>query len=272
MLIVADNLNVLDPEIARAVEARDPGPIRACVRRCVSAGAQAIDINSGPLPREPETRFAFLVETVQGITDLPLLLDTTNPAALAAGLGVCRNPVIINGFSLEPEKLARILPLAARHEADIIGYLLDAKSRLPMDADDMMATATALFAEFSKTGTHAARLIIDPVVTPVAWENGIARNRAVLTFIRHLPDLLNAPVRTIAGLSNLATGHVSAGKKTVLESAFLPLLADAGLSMVLMNVFRQQSVQAAKASRALVGNGIFTWAEIDSGASGNGPG
>ncbi len=49
------------------------------------------------------------METVQGVTDLPLLLDTTNPVALEAGLQQCRQKAIINGFSLEPDRLEYIL-------------------------------------------------------------------------------------------------------------------------------------------------------------------
>jgi 5-methyltetrahydrofolate corrinoid/iron sulfur protein methyltransferase len=265
MLIVADNLNILRPEISRALEERDPEPIQRWVRRCVTAGARAIDINSGPLPRHPGRRFAFLVEAVQDVTDLPLLLDTTNPAALAAGLSVCRNPVTINGFSLEPAKLQHILPLAAAWDADVIGYLLDAKSRAPIDLDEMMTTAVSLFTAFSRIGIDPSRLIIDPVITPISWENGIRHNRAVLTFMRKLPELLGVPVRTIAGLSNLASGPISAWKKTILENAFLPMLADAGLSMVLINVSRERSIQVAKACNALVDDAVFSWAELDGG-------
>jgi 5-methyltetrahydrofolate corrinoid/iron sulfur protein methyltransferase len=70
---------------------------------------------------------------------LPLVLDTTNPLALDAGLAVRDGPSIINGFSMEPHKLDRILPLAAKYDADIVGYLLDPKSQVPTEPDEMMA-------------------------------------------------------------------------------------------------------------------------------------
>jgi 5-methyltetrahydrofolate corrinoid/iron sulfur protein methyltransferase len=109
MIIAADNLNIMDPDIARAIENQDPEPVQQMVRRCISAGARAIDINSGPLAKNPEEPITFLVETVQEITDLPLLLDTTNPDALRSGLAVCRNPTIINGFSLAAAGLDMVL-------------------------------------------------------------------------------------------------------------------------------------------------------------------
>ena len=177
MLIVADNLHIIDPAIAAAVEALDPEPIRERVRMCVEAGAQAIDINSGPLPRKAGERFAFLVETVQAAADLPLLLDTTNPRALEAGLAVCRRKAVINGFSPEPIKCETILPLAQQYDADIIGYLLTAESRVPIEEDEIMAVAVDLFEQFSRTGLPAQRLIIDPVIAPVSWQDGMRHNR-----------------------------------------------------------------------------------------------
>jgi 5-methyltetrahydrofolate corrinoid/iron sulfur protein methyltransferase len=262
MIVAADNLQILQPDIRTALEQEDPEPIQELVRRCVKAGAQAIDINSGPLQRAPERKFAFLVEAVQSVTPLPLLLDTINPAALKAGLEVCRNPVMINGFSLEPARLKRILPLAITHEADIIGYLLYPDSRVPDEEAEMMTLAVTLFNAACGHGIPAHRLIIDPVVAPMSWENGIRHNQAVLSTIRHLPDLLDAPVRTIAGLSNLGAGHPSAGQRIALESAFLPMLAGAGLQIALLNIFHSATVQTARACEALLSQKVFSWAAL----------
>lgn len=263
MIVVADNLQVVNPVVAEALARFDPEPIRDLVERCRMAGAQAIDINSGPLPKAPEKHFTFLVETVQGATSLPLLLDTTNPEALKAGLHICRRPVIINGFSLEPVRLERILPLAAECDADIIGYLLGAGSQVPVEEDEMMALAVELYDAFSRTGLGPERLIIDPVIAPLRWDNGLRHNQAVLNVIRALPDLLGAPVRTIAGISNLASGPVPVSRKIELENAFLPMLAAAGLNMALLNVFHRPAVQTAALCDALLGDKVFAWARGD---------
>jgi 5-methyltetrahydrofolate corrinoid/iron sulfur protein methyltransferase len=63
MQIIADNLHVIHPAIAEAVKRLDPAPIQQWVHRCLKAGAQAIDINSGPLPGKPQKRFAFLKDS-----------------------------------------------------------------------------------------------------------------------------------------------------------------------------------------------------------------
>ncbi len=264
MIIVADNLQIVNPRVSRAVATKDASWIADLIRRCQQSGAQAIDINSGPLSRDPQKTFRFLVQTVQQVSDLPLLLDTTNPVALEAGLAVCRNRPIINGFSLEPAKLEHVLPLAKDYHADIIGYLLFPNGHVPIEEEEMLTVAISVFEAYTKTGLPPERLILDPIVAPVSWESGIRHNQAVLSVIGHLEDLLGTPVRTIAGLSNLTTGPVSLQRKIALETTFLPMLAAAGLDMVLMNVFHEQSVQTAIASGVLMGDTIFSWAEIAS--------
>ena len=263
MRIVADNLQVMNPEIAEALETMDPQPIQALAGRCLKAGAQALDINSGPLRRAPRERFAFFVETVQAIASCPLLLDTTNAEAMRAGLQVSRSRPIINGFSLEPHKAKTILPLAREFDTDIIGYLLHPDSRVPIEADTLMTIALDLFTMFTRTGMPPERLIIDPVITPVTWDQGIQHNRAVLAVLRQLPELLGFPVRTIAGLSNLASGLSSLERKIALEAAFLPMLAAAGLDMVLMNCLHTSCVRLARICDSLLSDRVLTWAEVD---------
>ena len=259
MIIVADNLRITQSRIARAAEARDPVPIRHMALACRDAGAHAIDINSGPLTRDPAKKMSFLVETVQDAVDLPLVLDTTNPDAMAAGLAACRRPAIINGVSLEADKLARILPLAQASDADLICYLLRPDGHVPPDAAGRMEAAVALFSRCQAAGIEAARLIIDPIVAPLVWQDGNRQNMALLEVVRTLPDLLGEPVRTIAGLSNLTSGAPDAAIRRRYQGVFLPMLAAAGVSMILMNGLDEKLMAVALASRKITTDSIFSW-------------
>lgn len=262
MIIVADNLQITHPVIDKAVRESDPTPVRDLVRRCEAAGAQAIDINSGPLTKDPESRMTFLVETVQAVTDLPVFIDTANPKAMAAGLTANRKTAVINGFSLEPVKLAEILPLAKAYEVDIVGYLLYENGHVPAGADDRLGVAVAVFEAVQAAGVDPDRLIIDPIVAPVVWADGMAQNREILTVIRQLPELLGFPVRTMAGLSNLTTGGGPTDKKRLLERTYLPMLAAAGLSYALLNVFHDKTVRTAKACEVVMKEGVFSWGAV----------
>ncbi len=259
MIVVADNLRITLPAVREAVNRLDPEPVRQLATACRDAGAGAIDVNSGPLSRRPRKKMAFMVNAVQAAVDLPLVLDTTNPDALAAGLAECNRRATINGVSLEPEKLERVLPLALQYDADIIGYLLRPDGHVPADAAGRMQAAVQLFGECQQVGIQPQRLIIDPIVAPLAWQDGNRQNMAVLEVIRTLPDLLGIPVRTIAGLSNLTTGAPDADVRRRYQGTFLPMLAAAGLDMILMNVLDPAGRRIADACRNITGGTIFTW-------------
>ncbi|MEE4114455.1 MAG: dihydropteroate synthase [Desulfobacteraceae bacterium] len=259
MIVVADNLRITLPEIGRALERRDPGPIRQMVSACLEAGAQAIDINSGPLSRSPEDKMTFLVRTVRDTVDLPIVLDTANPRAIAAGLASGGRKATINGVSLESERLKQILPMARQYDCDIIGYLLGPDGHVPADAAGRMEAAVALFSAMQAAGISPERIIIDPVVAPLAWQDGNRQNMAVLEVIRTLPDLLGFPVRTIAGLSNLTTGAPDADSRRCYQGAFLPMLVSAGVSMVLLNVLDRVIMRLAGSSQRIANGSVFSW-------------
>lgn len=262
MILIADNLQITNPAISAAVDDMLADPILKLVRQYSAAGADMIDINAGPMNKDGEKKMAFLVKTVQAASSLPLLLDTANPRALEAGLQACKNDVIINGFSLEPHKLEHILPLADRYETNIIGYLLTPDGHVPPDAAGRLNVAIELFGKFQTAGLDQRRLIIDPVIAPIIWQDGQQQAGEVLETIRSLPDVLGFKVKTIAGLSNLTTGAGGHPGRHILEQSYLSMLAVSGLNMVLLNIFNAQTVKAARASAALKGDKPFAYDEL----------
>ena len=106
-------------------------------------------------------------------------------------------------------------------------------------------------------GDHAPESVLDAFREKMGLKDPL-----YIQFWRNLADLLDAPVRTIAGLSNLAAGAIPINRKIALEQAFLPMLAAAGLDMVLLNIFHRPTVQMARTCDALLGDTIFTWVEI----------
>jgi 5-methyltetrahydrofolate corrinoid/iron sulfur protein methyltransferase len=152
-----------------------------------------------------------------------------------------------------------MLPLARQYDADIVGYLLHPDGQVPPDADGRMTAAVRLLEEIERHGILAERLIIDPIVAPLAWQDGNRQNMAVLEVIRTLPDLLGCPVRTIAALSNLTTGAPDADTRRRYQETFLPMLAAAGLDMILMNALDPALVQVARCCRNITQAAIFSW-------------
>lgn len=262
MKLIADNLRITKPEIVRAFETGNPEPLQALVKKCEANGAWAIDVNTGPLGKQFKKGMVFFIEAVQAVTNLPLVIDTSNPEAMETGLSMVKNRPVINGYSLEPRKLERILPLAKAYDADIIGFLLYPDSRVPKDEAQRYEIAIDLIAAAQTAGVANERIIIDPVVPPLAWDDGIIQARAVLNVIRTLPDLLGFPVRTIAGLSNLTTGAADKAKKNLVEQNYAALLAGAGLDYLLMDILNEKTRLAANTADVLLTQDIFSWAMV----------
>jgi 5-methyltetrahydrofolate corrinoid/iron sulfur protein methyltransferase len=261
MLFIADNLQITRPSVARAFAAEDASFFIELARSMAKAGADAIDINTGPLPKNPRKAMTFFVDAVQEGCSLPLCLDTVNPLAMEAGLArACHGRPIINGVSLEPSRFKAMAGLARRFDADIIAYLLTPEGRVPSDSDTRLAIAANLFAGLCDEGVLPGRIIVDPICPPLAWDEGPAQARAVLETLRLLPEVLNFPVRTVAGLSNLTSGlPAPANARPALQSAYLALLCQAGLSYALLDIFCKEPVNVARACAALLKPGVFSW-------------
>lgn len=111
-------------------------------------------------------------------------------------------------------------------------------------------------------GVSKEQIIIDPVVPPLAWEDGIAQARVVVNVIKTLPDLLGFPVQTIAGVSNLTSGATDKAKKNLVEQSYLAMLAGAGLEFALMDILNDELVTAARASSILARETLFSWGMV----------
>jgi len=126
-------------------------------------------------------------------------------------------------------------------------------------ADNRLQTAVELLAECEKIGLDKQHLIIDPLVVPVIWQDGQIQAGEVLPTIRNLPEVFGCEIRTVAGLSNLTAGTKGHPKRLLLEQVYLSMLAASGLDMVLLNIFHTETVAAAKAGDALIGENPFAW-------------
>jgi 5-methyltetrahydrofolate corrinoid/iron sulfur protein methyltransferase len=263
LLLIADNYQLTREPLSGAIAVYDADTLQEAARRLVSDGAEAIDLNFGPLARDAEGKAAFCLQAVRSVTDIPLLLDTVNPrvvrTALAHGTG---GRLIINGFSLEPFKRDHILPLAVEFGVEIVGYLLDARSQVPAGLEERLSTAIELYRIAREAGLPAERLIIDPVIVPLNWQDALQRNHDLLEIIRCLPEMLGHPVKTVAALSNLTSGAPPNARRAKVQSAYLPMLIEAGLSMLMLDWNQTAAVAAACISRRLMGRGVFSWVEF----------
>ncbi|NLM94593.1 MAG: dihydropteroate synthase, partial [Firmicutes bacterium] len=87
MVIIGELINTSRKKIGEAVEAGDVAYLQQVAKDQVEAGAHYLDVNCGTMiGKEPET-LEWLVKLVQEVVDVPLCLDSPDPAALERALG-----------------------------------------------------------------------------------------------------------------------------------------------------------------------------------------
>jgi cobalamin-dependent methionine synthase I len=252
MLLTADNLQIFNPTVAKALEERDPQPLQDLARRCREAGASLLDINPGFLSKRQQERMAFMVEAVQETVDLPLILDSPDAAVLAKGLAACRSKPTLNALTLEPKKLQEILPLAAAHQTDLVLLLLDERSFPAPTLEGKIALAVELRERALAAGLAPEQLIFDPVMPNLSWPDAWEQVRECIKTVRLLAGgaVFPGPARTMAGLSNLRS-HLRRVYPLEVEITCLGLLAGAGLSIALADVLQPGFRDGAKLIREL---------------------
>lgn len=240
MRLAADNLNILNPVVADALENLDPAPLQRMAERCDLPDVDLIDINPGFLSRRNEDRMTFMVEAVQSVTSRRLILDSPSARVLARGIAACREKPILSGLSLEPEKIEKILPLAVEHRTGLVLFLMDERSRVPPSMEERLAVASQLRELSLGAGMEERDLIYDPVLPNLSWPDAAFLIREAIRTVRMLAgwSFFPEPARTMVGLSNLRSG-LRRRLPLSLETTCMAMLAGAGLSLVLADVLRQ---------------------------------
>jgi cobalamin-dependent methionine synthase I len=253
MILAADNLTATHPPVARALDRLDPRPIQDLARRCEKAGAKMLDLNPGYLGGRRADRMAFMVEAVQAVSELPLILDSPEPQVLARGLAVCRGKPVLSALTLEPHKLAEILPLAVEHDLDLVLLLLDERSFPPPTLEGKLSLAGDLRERALAAGLAAERLIFDPVLPNVSWPDAYAQTGTLIQTVRWLSSeaVFGEPVRTMAGISNLRSGFKRLYPAS-LDATVLALLAGAGLTLALADALSPEVQETVRVIRQML--------------------
>ena len=229
------------------LRAGDMSAIERDVKAQVEGGADVLDINMGvPLTDEPEL-LAGAIRLVQGITDLPICIDSSVVEALEAGLSVYQGRALVNSVTAEDERMELILPLVKKYDAAIIALPNDSEE-IPMEADRRLELVQHIVdVATGEYGINKADIVIDPLAMPI----GADTQNAVTTF-----DTMQR-IRAVHGL-NMTCGasNVSFGMpdRHTLGAAFLPMAMSYGLTSAIMDTRTPQIVDSVKAADLLLGH------------------
>lgn len=210
----------------------------------VEAGAVLLDINCGAPGVDEPAALQSAVFAVNGVTNVPLVLDSSDPVALEQGLKAADGKVLINSVSGEEKSLATILPLAVKYGAAVIGLTLD-NSGIPERAEGRIAIARRIMERAEAIGLPKQDLIIDCLTLTVSAE----QKRAVETLrtLRGVRDELG--LATVLGVSNISFGLPN---RPVLSSAFFTMALEAGLCAAIINPKEERMIDAYRSAMVLL--------------------
>jgi 5-methyltetrahydrofolate--homocysteine methyltransferase len=229
------------------LRAGDLSAIERDVRAQVEGGADVLDVNMGvPLTDEPAL-LAKAIQMVQGLTDLPICIDSSVVEALEAGLSVYQGRALVNSVTAEDERLELILPLVKKHDAAIIALPND-HDEIPMEADKRVAlTHKIVRVATEEYGIAAADIVIDPLAMPI----GADTTTSLVTFevMRRIRDEIG--VNMTCGASNVSFGMPD---RHTLGAAWLPMAMTSGLTSAIMDTSTPKIVEAVKAADVFLGH------------------
>jgi 5-methyltetrahydrofolate corrinoid/iron sulfur protein methyltransferase len=227
MIIIGENIHVIAKAVSMAIRERDANVIRDLAKAQTEAGANYVDLNVGPMKKDPEENMQWLVGTVQEATDLPLSVDTMNPVAMEAGLKACHKRPLLNSASGKTDSKAQMLPLAKKYNCDVVISVMTDKG-MPPDVDSKIESIMDTVTHANELGIPNEDIWVDPIILPVSTAGeGQRFTVANLEFIKILEDVLPG-VKSTVGLSNVSNG-VPNELRPLLNCVYLVMLARNGL-------------------------------------------
>jgi 5-methyltetrahydrofolate--homocysteine methyltransferase len=246
-VIIGERINPTGRKILAAeMAAGDFSRVEADARAQVEAGAHMLDVNAGiPLADEPAI-LARAIQLVQSITDVPLSIDSSIVAALAAGLAVYKGKALVNSVTGEEERLESVLPLVRKYGAAVIAISND-ETGISADPDVRFEVAKKIVHRALDHGIPASDVVVDPLVMPIG-----AINRAgvqVMRLVRRLKDELK--VNTSCGASNVSFGLPN---RDGINGAFLTMAIASGLTSAITNPLHGDVVRACMGADVMMGH------------------
>ena len=209
------------------------------------AGADMLDVNVGlPEIDEPEM-METVVTRLQGVTPLPLQIDTTDAAALERGLRLYNGKAMINSVNGKQESMDTVFPLAAKYGGVIVALALDEKG-IPDSPEGRVDIARRIYREAEKYGIPKEDILIDGLAMTISTDSSSAET--TLETIRRVREELGG--NTILGVSNISFGLP---QREVINAFFFAMALEKGLSCAIVNPGSEAMIASYRAFLALSG-------------------
>jgi len=194
-------------------------------------GADILDINVG-LPEIDEAEVLVrTVKEVQGVSNLPLQIDTSNPVAMERAVREYNGKPLINSVNGKQESMDEILPIASKYGGVLIALTLD-ENGIPNTAKGRVEIAEKIIAEAKKYGISKKNIVVDPLAMTVSSDTSSA-----LVTLESVKILHQKGIKTCLGVSNVSFGLPN---RDTITSTFFAIALQNGLSGAIMNPYSKK--------------------------------
>ncbi len=206
----------------------------------IREGAHMLDLCVDYVGRDGVRDMSTLAELFATSSTLPIVLDSTEPAVLQAGLERIGGRAVINSVNYEdgdgPEsRFARIMPLVKEHGAAVVALTIDEEGQA-RTSDWKVKIASRLIDDLvGNWGLRTSDILIDALTFPIATGQEETRKDGVETLdaIRRIRELY-PDVQTVLGVSNVSFG-LNPAARIVLNSVFLHEAVNVGLTSAIIH-------------------------------------
>ncbi len=208
-------------------------------------GASILDVNLGMNGIDEKAMMLRVIGELTQAVDLPLCIDSSHIEVVEAALRIYPGRALINSISLEDGKPESLLPLAKKYGAMFILLPLSSKG-LPENMQEKHEIILELVNKAKEYGLTENDIIVDGLVTTVGANPKAAIE--TLETIRFCKEELG--LATVVGLSNISFGLPD---RIAVNTAFLTMAIQRGLTMAIANPMQDMLMKAAFASDMLLG-------------------
>ena len=209
------------------------------------AGADILDVNVGHPGVDEAAMLPLVVKKLQSAVSLPLLLDSSDPDALEAGLRVYNGKAAVNSVNGDQAVLDRILPIVKKYGASVVGLTLD-KGGIPQTAQGRVAIARRILDAALSYGIPKEDVWIDCLTLTVSAQQEQAVE--TLNAVRTVREELGLQV--VLGVSNISFGLPN---RAAITLNFLIQAMHSGLTLPILNPNQREMMDAVAAFRVLSG-------------------
>ena len=208
-------------------------------------GVQVLDVNVGISEIDETEVVKNTVYELQGVTDLPLQLDTSNPKAMEKAMRIYNGKAMINSVNGKEESMHAIFPFVQKYGGFVVALTLDEKG-IPETAEGRFEIAKKILKTAAEYGIDKKDIIFDTLAMTISADKDAAS--ATLTALKMIREQLGC--NTSLGVSNISFGLPS---RDAVNSTFFAVALTNGLSAAIMNPYSSEMMKTYHAYRALFG-------------------